>query len=103
MQAGWFHKRHPPVGARPGTLVIEPAASDARPHRDREHLHPPEFLAGVYGMNFEGMPELHTRVGYPAVLIAMVVIAAGLIRKFRSLGWIGGTGDGGRGTGESVS
>jgi magnesium transporter len=50
---------------------------------------PLTFLAGVYGMNFEAMPELHSRIGYPLVLGAMVVIAGGLLWKFHQLGWIG--------------
>lgn len=50
---------------------------------------PLTFIAGVYGMNFEAMPELHSRIGYPLVLVAMVLTAGGLIWKFRKLGWIG--------------
>lgn len=50
---------------------------------------PLTFIAGVYGMNFEAMPELHSRIGYPLVLAAMVLTAGGLLWKFRRLGWIG--------------
>ena len=36
----------------------------------------PTAIAGIYGMNFEHMPELALELGYPAVLIVMVVICA---------------------------
>jgi magnesium transporter len=54
---------------------------------------PLTFLAGVYGMNFEYMPELHWRWGYPAVWIAMGVIALALLAWFRWRGWVGGDGE----------
>lgn len=50
---------------------------------------PLTFIAGVYGMNFEGMPELRSQVGYPVVLVVMIVTAAALLWRFRRLGWIG--------------
>ncbi|MEO8445793.1 MAG: CorA family divalent cation transporter, partial [Gammaproteobacteria bacterium] len=50
---------------------------------------PLTFVAGVYGMNFEAMPELHSRMGYPIVLGTMIAIGGGLLWKFRQLGWIG--------------
>ncbi|HBY97411.1 MAG TPA: hypothetical protein DEP84_26310 [Chloroflexi bacterium] len=40
---------------------------------------PLTFIAGVYGMNFAVMPELHWTWGYPAVLGLMLVIALGAI------------------------
>jgi magnesium transporter len=39
-------------------------------------------------MNFEHMPELHQRIGYPVALLAMAVSVAVLYRFFRRLGWI---------------
>jgi len=51
---------------------------------------PLTFLAGVYGMNFEGMPELRSRWGYPAVLGAMLVTSVAMLAYFRRRGWIGG-------------
>jgi magnesium transporter len=48
-------------------------------------------MAGIYGMNFENMPELHTRWGYPILLAAMVAVAAGMIVYFYRKGWLGGT------------
>lgn len=51
---------------------------------------PLSFLAGVYGMNFEGMPELHWRWGYPAIWGVMFTTAFGLLAWFRRRGWLGG-------------
>jgi magnesium transporter len=48
----------------------------------------PTFIASVYGMNFEHMPELHQRIGYPVALLAMAVSVVVLYRFFRRLGWI---------------
>lgn len=45
------------------------------------------FLAGLYGMNFEFMPELHLKYGYFLVLGLMISIAGGLLIWFRSRGW----------------
>lgn len=50
---------------------------------------PLTFIAGVYGMNFEAMPELHSRIGYPIVLGIMLLTALGLLWKFQRLGWLG--------------
>ena len=46
------------------------------------------LIAGIYGMNFEHMPELGWRFGYPAVLLFMLVTAFGLYRTFRKAGWL---------------
>lgn len=49
---------------------------------------PLTFVAGVYGMNFERMPELGWRWGYPAVLGLMAVIGGGMAAYFRARDWI---------------
>ena len=49
---------------------------------------PLTFIAGVYGMNFEVMPELTWRYGYLGVWIVMVVVAAFLIWFFKRKSWI---------------
>ena len=49
---------------------------------------PLTFLAGIYGMNFDNMPELHTRTGYFIVIGVMLAIAGGLIWRFRRWRWI---------------
>jgi magnesium transporter len=49
---------------------------------------PLTFIAGVYGMNFANMPELTHPWGYPASLLVMLLVAAGLLWYFRRKGWI---------------
>jgi magnesium transporter len=48
---------------------------------------PLTLIAGIYGMNFEVMPELHYRYGYPAALGGMALLASGLYWYFRSRWW----------------
>jgi magnesium transporter len=48
----------------------------------------PTMIAGVYGMNFEYMPELKWPLGYPLSLFAMVGIDTFLFFRFRKAGWI---------------
>ncbi len=50
---------------------------------------PLTFIAGVYGMNFEYMPELHRRWGYPIVWAIMIVTAGFMVWSFWKRGWIG--------------
>ncbi len=49
---------------------------------------PLTFIAGVYGMNFEHMPELHYRWGYPVLLGTMLAVAVGLLVSFRRRRWL---------------
>jgi len=51
---------------------------------------PLTFIAGVYGMNFENMPELHSRYGYYGVWIIMLAVAVAMLLFFKKRGWIGG-------------
>ncbi|QZA78663.1 magnesium/cobalt transporter CorA [Deefgea tanakiae] len=51
----------------------------------------PTMIAGVYGMNFEHMPELKWAFGYPAALTLMVVLDIGLWFYFKRAGWLGGS------------
>ncbi|HZG02478.1 MAG TPA: magnesium/cobalt transporter CorA [Streptomyces sp.] len=48
----------------------------------------PTMIAGIYGMNFEYMPELHHPLGYPAVMTLMAGVSVGLYRLFRHRGWL---------------
>ncbi|HEU4385429.1 MAG TPA: magnesium/cobalt transporter CorA [Anaeromyxobacteraceae bacterium] len=48
----------------------------------------PTMIAGLYGMNFEHMPELHWPFGYPLALGLMVAIDAWLFWRFRRAGWL---------------
>jgi magnesium transporter len=49
---------------------------------------PLTFIAGIYGMNFEYMPELHTRLGYPLVWVIMLAIGIALLIFFKRRKWI---------------
>jgi magnesium transporter len=57
---------------------------------------PLTLISGIYGMNFDrsaspwNMPELGWGYGYPVTLVAMAVIALGMILYFRKRRWIGG-------------
>jgi magnesium transporter len=48
----------------------------------------PTLIAGIYGMNFEHMPELEWSIGYPLVIFCMVAIDALLFLRFRRVKWI---------------
>jgi len=48
----------------------------------------PTLLAGVWGMNFQDMPEIHWSFGYPAALAIMVVASGGLYVRLRKAGWL---------------
>jgi len=48
----------------------------------------PTAVAGIYGMNFEHMPELHWRYGYPLVVLVTLVICLALHRGFHRNGWL---------------
>ncbi|MGW1891871.1 magnesium and cobalt transport protein CorA [Streptomyces sp. NPDC002004] len=48
----------------------------------------PTMVCGVYGMNFDYMPELHSPYGYPAVITLIAVACLALHRGFRRNGWL---------------
>jgi len=48
----------------------------------------PTSIAGVYGMNFEHMPELEWTFGYPAGLLVILVACTVLYRGFKRAGWL---------------
>jgi len=50
---------------------------------------PLTFVVGVYGMNFEYMPELQWRWAYPGVWLVMLGVALALLAWFRRRGWLG--------------
>jgi len=52
---------------------------------------PLTFVAGIYGMNFEHMPELHSRNGYFVVWGVMIFLATCMVIYFKRRGWIGAT------------
>ncbi len=49
---------------------------------------PLTFIAGVYGMNFEYMPELRWRYGYYGVWSIMILVTLGMLRYFRRKKWL---------------
>ena len=48
----------------------------------------PTMIAGLYGMNFENMPELRWNLGYPVTLLVMAAIDIYLFYRFRKTGWL---------------
>jgi magnesium transporter len=48
----------------------------------------PTAIAGIYGMNFEHMPELEWTLGYPLILALIALLCFSLYRRFRSVGWL---------------
>jgi len=49
---------------------------------------PLTFFAGIYGMNFDYMPELHWRYGYPTLLSIMFLATMGMLVYFRRRKWL---------------
>lgn len=54
---------------------------------------PLTFLAGLYGMNFDYLPELHYRWAYPVLLGLMGLVVVGMLIYFRRRNWLGGSDD----------
>jgi magnesium transporter len=48
----------------------------------------PTMIAGIYGMNFDHMPELRWELGYPAVILVMLLLCTTLYRYFKRVGWL---------------
>ena len=48
----------------------------------------PTMVAGIYGMNFEHMPELEWTLGYPLIVCLMAIAVAALYRQFKKSGWL---------------
>jgi len=48
----------------------------------------PTAFAGIYGMNFDDMPELKMQYGYPIVLVSIAFICTFLYWRFRKNGWL---------------
>jgi magnesium transporter len=49
---------------------------------------PMTFVAGVYGMNFDYLPELHWRWSYPLFWVVMIAILATMLYYFRRKKWL---------------
>jgi len=86
------------IGLRDTLASIVETASLLEQHRQGEMtrqlaawaaiLAVPTAIAGIYGMNFDVMPELRWHYGYFAVLSAIVLICSGLWLRFRKIGWL---------------
>jgi magnesium transporter len=48
----------------------------------------PTMIAGIYGMNFQTIPELHYKYGYPICLAVMLTVDLVLYWRFRKVGWL---------------
>lgn len=49
---------------------------------------PLTFIAGIYGMNFQDMPELRWAYGYPAALLSMLLVSLGILYYFKRKKWL---------------
>ena len=49
---------------------------------------PLTFIAGIYGMNFQNMPELSWKLGYPMILAVMAVCGLGMLLYFKRKRWL---------------
>jgi magnesium transporter len=49
---------------------------------------PLTFIAGVYGMNFDYMPELKWRWGYPVIMSLMTFLGVGMFAYFKKRKWV---------------
>lgn len=48
----------------------------------------PTMIAGIYGMNFDFMPELHWRYGYLVIISLMLIVCLVMYRAFKRSGWL---------------
>ena len=76
-------------------LMASMALQDLQQNRDMRKISAwvaiaavPTMVAGLYGMNFENMPELRQDWGYPAVLAFLAVACGLLYRAFKRSGWL---------------
>ena len=76
-------------------LMASMALQDLQQNRDMRKISAwvaiaavPTMVAGIYGMNFEMMPELRQPWGYPAVLAALAIACTLLYRAFKKSGWL---------------
>jgi magnesium transporter len=49
---------------------------------------PLTFIAGIYGMNFDFMPELRWKFGYPGVWVFMAIVTVCIYLWFKKKGWL---------------
>ena len=71
-------------GTTDGTYLVK----DIAPGSSTAFFLPTTFIVGLYGMNFEHMPELKHPAGYPAVIGLMIVVTLVIYSWFKRKGWI---------------
>ncbi|MFD5176977.1 magnesium and cobalt transport protein CorA [Nocardia sp. NPDC058379] len=76
------------VSAAVAKIAIQQSADMRRISAFVAILAVPTMIAGIYGMNFDYMPELKQTWGYPVVLATMVVICLALVVVFRRIRWL---------------
>lgn len=83
------------VGARQSRIALRQNEIAVRQNEDMRRISAwaaialvPTAIAGIYGMNFDNMPELHWRYGYFVVLGVIAASCTGLHRLFRRNGWL---------------
>jgi magnesium transporter len=83
------------VTARQSELAVRQTEISVRQNEDMRKISAwaaialvPTAIAGIYGMNFEHMPELTWTWGYPAVLTVMLLVCLLLYRTFRRNSWL---------------
>lgn len=76
-------------------MMVSTSMQDLQQNRDMRKISAwvaiaavPTMIAGIYGMNFDQMPELHQAWGYPAVLALMGGACFALYRAFKRSGWL---------------
>lgn len=76
-------------------LMAATARQDLQQNRDMRKISAwvaiaavPTMIAGIYGMNFDFMPELHQPWGYPMILGLMVTVCGLMYRAFKRSGWL---------------
>jgi magnesium transporter len=48
----------------------------------------PTVIGAIYGMNFQHMPELHWRLGYPGAVLVIAALCFALYLRFKRAGWL---------------
>ena len=78
-----------------GTLQANLAQLTVRDNQDMRKISAwvailavPTMIFALYGMNFEYMPELRWRIGYPLTMLVIAVICVVLYRRFKRSGWL---------------
>lgn len=76
-------------------LMASTSLTDLQQNRDMRRISAwvaiaavPTMIAGIYGMNFDDMPELHWAFGYPMVLLVMITVCSLLFIRFKKSGWL---------------